>query len=152
ARRAVDGDLLPAVVREQKAASCPGGVLPGARGGGAGRVPSLPALSPGGGEPRGSAHRAGPLGLPADRCPSRRTRESGDAERERRHHAASLAARLPRGARRHPPAVSRRAPPRPDRKSTRLNSSHVAISYAVFCLKKKYIKQPILDRLPHVNR
>src|SRR5215510_12361575 len=26
---------------------------------------------------------------------------------------------------------------RPDRKSTRLNSSHVAISYAVFCLKKK---------------
>src|SRR5690606_42077856 len=28
----------------------------------------------------------------------------------------------------------------PDRKSTRLNSSHVKISYAVFCLKKK-IKQ-----------
>src|SRR5690625_1495604 len=28
-----------------------------------------------------------------------------------------------------------------DRKSTRLNSSHVAISYAVFCLKKKKIKQ-----------
>src|SRR5207253_3992167 len=27
--------------------------------------------------------------------------------------------------------------PRRDRKSTRLNSSHVAISYAVFCLKKK---------------
>src|SRR5690625_5532388 len=27
-----------------------------------------------------------------------------------------------------------------DRKSTRLNSSHVAISYAVFCLKKK--KEP----------
>src|SRR5690625_990946 len=26
---------------------------------------------------------------------------------------------------------------RRDRKSTRLNSSHVAISYAVFCLKKK---------------
>src|SRR5690625_7858365 len=26
-----------------------------------------------------------------------------------------------------------------DRKSTRLNSSHVAISYAVFCLKKKRI-------------
>src|SRR5690625_5856545 len=25
-----------------------------------------------------------------------------------------------------------------DRKSTRLNSSHVAISYAVFCLKKKH--------------
>src|SRR5690606_39386175 len=27
-----------------------------------------------------------------------------------------------------------------DRKSTRLNSSHVKISYAVFCLKKKYYK------------
>src|SRR5690625_5727442 len=27
--------------------------------------------------------------------------------------------------------------PEQDRKSTRLNSSHVAISYAVFCLKKK---------------
>src|SRR5438067_13635372 len=27
--------------------------------------------------------------------------------------------------------------PRGDRKSTRLNSSHVSISYAVFCLKKK---------------
>src|SRR5256885_10948042 len=26
---------------------------------------------------------------------------------------------------------------RPDRKSTRLNSSHLVISYAVFCLKKK---------------
>src|SRR5699024_11821643 len=28
-------------------------------------------------------------------------------------------------------------PSRLDRKSTRLNSSHVSISYAVFCLKKK---------------
>src|SRR5690349_22875927 len=28
----------------------------------------------------------------------------------------------------------------PDRKSTRLNSSHVEISYAVFCLKKKMVK------------
>src|ERR1039458_440778 len=26
----------------------------------------------------------------------------------------------------------------PDRKSTRLNSSHLGISYAVFCLKKKH--------------
>src|SRR5437870_11517449 len=51
-------------------------------------------------------------------------------------------------SRRHPPArrvgrllSSNKNPPRPkhplDRKSTRLNSSHVAISYAVFCLKKK---------------
>src|SRR6266496_4878538 len=30
-----------------------------------------------------------------------------------------------------------------DRKSTRLNSSHVEISYAVFCLKKKKKKQNI---------
>src|SRR2546428_9508923 len=34
-----------------------------------------------------------------------------------------------------------------DRKSTRLNSSHDQISYAVFCLKKKKITYP---RLPHV--
>src|SRR5207249_6380617 len=44
------------------------------------------------------------------------------------------------------PAICRRPRPafhvgeapkqRPDRKSTRLNSSHVSISYAVFCLKK----------------
>src|SRR5438477_4780533 len=27
----------------------------------------------------------------------------------------------------------------PDRKSTRLNSSHMSISYAVFCLKKKML-------------
>src|SRR5690625_1365658 len=32
--------------------------------------------------------------------------------------------------------------PTPDRKSTRLNSSHVAIPYAVFCLKKKTKSQP----------
>src|SRR5699024_12464217 len=31
------------------------------------------------------------------------------------------------------------APVHEDRKSTRLNSSHVSISYAVFCLKKKNI-------------
>src|SRR5207249_10439396 len=33
-----------------------------------------------------------------------------------------------------------------DRKSTRLNSSHVSISYAVFCLKKK-INKVIAERL-----
>src|SRR3712207_7062281 len=31
----------------------------------------------------------------------------------------------------------------PDRKSTRLNSSHANISYAVFCLKKKEVIGPI---------
>src|SRR5256885_11555243 len=35
----------------------------------------------------------------------------------------------------YPPV--RPAARRPDRKSTRLNSSHLVISYAVFCLKKK---------------
>src|SRR3712207_8552598 len=40
----------------------------------------------------------------------------------------------------NPPRTARRSP-RGDRKSTRLNSSHANISYAVFCLKKK--KKPI---------
>src|SRR5699024_12650206 len=35
--------------------------------------------------------------------------------------------------------LRRQRPARADRKSTRLNSSHVSISYAVFCLKKKKI-------------
>src|SRR5207253_10444053 len=42
---------------------------------------------------------------------------------ELRHHSVNLSA--------HHSAFTS------DRKSTRLNSSHVAISYAVFCLKKK---------------
>src|SRR2546430_7771759 len=37
-----------------------------------------------------------------------------------------------------------------DRKSTRLNSSHSQISYAVFCLKKK-IKQNIRQEISHFN-
>src|SRR5690606_41423911 len=36
--------------------------------------------------------------------------------------------------------VQRRQVAGRDRKSTRLNSSHVKISYAVFCLKKKNVK------------
>src|SRR3712207_7183729 len=42
---------------------------------------------------------------------------------------------------------------RQDRKSTRLNSSHANISYAVFCLKKKkkYAYHIISDRLNHVT-
>src|SRR3712207_7828069 len=47
--------------------------------------------------------------------------------------------------RRSPDAAGRRGRggPRPcqDRKSTRLNSSHANISYAVFCLKKKNIQK-----------
>src|SRR5436305_4900916 len=37
-----------------------------------------------------------------------------------------------------------------DRKSTRLNSSHVRISYAVFCLKKKK-KENTVERIVHVT-
>src|SRR2546429_2031693 len=48
-----------------------------------------------------------------------------DLERIDRRHAAILEAR-----------IQQRRPPG-DRKSTRLNSSHGYISYAVFCLKKK---------------
>src|SRR5439155_18997475 len=41
--------------------------------------------------------------------------------------------------------------PDSDRKSTRLNSSHVAISYAVFCLKKKN-KRKSKHRSMHRNK
>src|SRR5688572_32758861 len=52
---------------------------------------------------------------------------------------STLAASAPPSARFGPC----RAPPQPvgDRKSTRLNSSHSQISYAVFCLKKKNKKK-----------
>src|SRR5690606_39560108 len=68
------------------------------------------------GRPRQAAPRSGncPVRLTATR-PSARRRSCGDG---RQHEWI-----LPRGP--------------PDRKSTRLNSSHVKISYAVFCLKKK---------------
>src|SRR4249919_1500119 len=39
-----------------------------------------------------------------------------------------------------------------DRKSTRLNSSHVKISYAVFCLKKKRIPSIRLRRIVRYTR
>src|SRR5438132_3668183 len=38
-----------------------------------------------------------------------------------------------------------------DRKSTRLNSSHTVISYAVFCLKKKK-KKKVYKRLNHSHK
>src|SRR5207249_12157017 len=40
--------------------------------------------------------------------------------------------------------------PERDRKSTRLNSSHVSISYAVFCLKKKKNIKDLNCILPHL--
>src|SRR5579884_4452047 len=39
-----------------------------------------------------------------------------------------------------------------DRKSTRLNSSHVATSYAVFCLKKKNIRDRDRQHRRHIWR
>src|SRR3712207_9361873 len=60
--------------------------------------------------------------------------------------AAIPSSPLRRAGRRCVPRVARSRKPRlhgggrpgdPDRKSTRLNSSHANISYAVFCLKKK---------------
>src|SRR3712207_7277680 len=63
--------------------------------------------------------------------------ESGSVSRTREHglqdggHDAVALGVEGDGADRRPVAG------RPDRKSTRLNSSHANISYAVFCLKKK---------------
>src|SRR5699024_12583884 len=56
-------------------------------------------------------------------------------EARRRHHQPGHQRR----ARLLKPALDRprRRAAQADRKSTRLNSSHVSISYAVFCLKKK---------------
>src|SRR2546430_6186829 len=57
--------------------------------------------------------------------------ERGPRGRQRAERAAQLRqVARPRRAERHPR----------DRKSTRLNSSHSQISYAVFCLKKKKLK------------
>src|SRR2546430_6668442 len=55
----------------------------------------------------------------------------GGDERERRESGILVLA----------PDGNREAVPQLDRKSTRLNSSHSQISYAVFCLKKKKKKQ-----------
>src|SRR5690242_21388396 len=52
----------------------------------------------------------------------------------RRHRADPARTRLPGGA-----GAARHHGGAGDRKSTRLNSSHMSISYAVFCLKKKKI-------------
>src|SRR5690606_41441745 len=64
--------------------------------------------------------------LPADAQPARLGAGGGDHRRLRGHSHPGLL-RSP----------TRAAVARADRKSTRLNSSHVKISYAVFCLKKK---------------
>src|SRR5690625_5611688 len=61
----------------------------------------------------------------------------GDGQQE----AEDLAAALPEGDFADEADVAEHQ--RIDRKSTRLNSSHVAISYAVCCLKKKTQKEQI---------
>src|SRR2546427_1582127 len=50
---------------------------------------------------------------------------------------ARLLEHVERELRRQPPVLGQQSRQRVDRKSTRLNSSHSQISYAVFCLKKK---------------
>src|SRR5690606_39971162 len=71
-----------------------------------------------------------------------RSTRRGDADRPG-HAVATLLDQLTRWgsarkeARRAQPYVPERRTMNEDRKSTRLNSSHVKISYAVFCLKKK---------------
>src|SRR5258707_5479013 len=56
--------------------------------------------------------------------------------------------RIGMGSRRQPPHFLCRLSDCLDRKSTRLNSSHANISYAVFCLKKKKSNDKIMyDRL-----
>src|SRR5260221_10967170 len=66
----------------------------------------------------------------------------------------SVAPRVLRiGAAQHPAPVDQRlqrAADLGDRKSTRLNSSHTVISYAVFCLKKK--KRQIAAQLSATRR
>src|SRR5690554_7035576 len=61
-----------------------------------------------------------------------------DRHRRQRRLALSPSSQVD-APRRQEASRQKQSPPPgpPDRKSTRLNSSHVRISYAVFCLKKK---------------
>src|SRR2546430_11494959 len=61
--------------------------------------------------------------------------EAADAETDRRRARPARVDRVPRDQQQVHGDATR--PVRVDRKSTRLNSSHSQISYAVFCLKKK---------------
>src|SRR6266702_4119391 len=76
-----------------------------------------------------TARTAGNLPSPRRKCDHHRSTAIGWAVSNLPPRPANTPGGLPRTI---------RLPPRArDRKSTRLNSSHVAISYAVFCLKKK---------------
>src|SRR5689334_23561635 len=88
-------------------------------------------------------------------------RSSRGHRRRARHHAVGRPAPArrarprahPQAAAAHPRRGDQRARPRdragnlPDRKSTRLNSSHSSISYAVFCLKKKKKTRTLIESI-----
>src|SRR3712207_7112392 len=67
---------------------------------------------------------AGARGLDGARADDRRAEDGGDREPQQRHR---------------------------DRKSTRLNSSHANISYAVFCLKKKKTYNNLSHHTPNTS-
>src|SRR5690606_39637107 len=70
-----------------------------------------------------------------------RARQAGHPRRGPRVPGRGTAAQRARDVVRRAHLPRHRAQDAGDRKSTRLNSSHVKISYAVFCLKKKKKKQ-----------
>src|SRR5256885_11566461 len=61
--------------------------------------------------------------------------------------AQALLLERPGGYREHGGVRVRAVDARTDRKSTRLNSSHLVISYAVFCLKKKKNQTNLVTRI-----
>src|SRR5207244_5847651 len=75
----------------------------------------------------------------ADADPEHRPARAGRADADGDHGPGYLLDRRPR----------RRG--QQDRKSTRLNSSHQIISYAVFCLKKKKTLRETARQLPRYN-
>src|SRR5206468_7799496 len=86
--------------------------------------------------------------------PARRRRSSRGVLRKALLCSVAIAGVTPTLLAEAPPAKKQEAPPRVsalrcgDRKSTRLNSSHDQISYAVFCLKKKKKQQHKDTRIP----
>src|SRR5215208_7470774 len=89
---------------------------------------------PGGGPACRSHDRAGEASAPSRKRAAARTRARARRARGRRCGRRDLRRRPPRTP---DGRLRTRRGAQADRKSTRLNSSHVAISYAVFCLKKK---------------
>src|SRR2546430_8325191 len=84
-------------------------------------------------------HDALPISRPTLAASSRRIPRARRSSAARRPIRSIARCRAPRATRWIGPTAATEIRPalRPDRKSTRLNSSHSQISYAVFCLKKK---------------